>query len=82
VDKRFKTHGSEHEVRVYGRTRSSVERVNSRLEDLVFLNRHRFRGLRNITVHTALCVIAMLLVAVAVLRLGLPDKARCIASFG
>jgi IS5 family transposase len=82
VDKRFRAHGPEHEVRVYGRARSSIERVNSRLEDLVCLNGHRLRGLRNVTVHTALCVITMLLVAVAALRLGVPERARCIASFG
>jgi transposase len=82
VDRRFRVHGLEHEVRVYGRSRSSIERVNSRLEELVCLNRHRLRGLRSITVHTALCIIAMLLVAVAALRLGVPEKTRCIASFG
>ena len=82
VDKRFRAHGPEHEVRAYGRARSSIERVNLRLEDLVCLNRHRLRGLRNITVNTALCIITMLLVAVAALRLGVPERARCIASFG
>jgi hypothetical protein len=69
-------------VRIYGRARSSIERVNSRLEDLVCLNRHRVRGLSSVAVHVALCIIAMLLVAVAALRLGIPEKARCIASFG
>jgi len=82
VDTRFRAHGPEPEVSVYGRVRSSIERVNSRLEDLVCLNGHRLRGLRNVTVHTALCVITMLLVAVAALRLGMPERARCIASFG
>ena len=82
VDRRFRAHGPEHEVKVYGRARSSIERVNLRLEDLVCLSGHRLRGLRNVTVHTALCVITMLLVAVAALRLGVPEKARCIASFG
>jgi len=82
VDRRFRAHGPEHEVRVYGPARSSIERVNSRLEELVCLNEHRLRGLRNVTVHVALCIIAMLLVAVAALRLGMPEKARCIASFG
>ena len=82
VDRRFRVHGPEREVEIYGRARSSVERVNSRLEDLVCLNRHRVRGLTNITVHIALCIITMLLVAVAALRLGVPEKARCIASFG
>ena len=82
MDRRFRTYGPESEVRVYGRERSSIERVNSRLEELVCLNGHRVRGLRNVTVHVALCIIAMLLVAVAALRLGMPEKARCIASFG
>jgi len=48
----------------------------------VYLNEHRLRGLRNVTVHTALCIIAMLVVAVAALRLGVPERVRCIASFG
>ena len=82
VDKRFRAHGPEWEVRIYGRARSSIERVNSRLEELVCLDRHRVRGLRNVTVHVALCIIAMLLVAVAALRLGVPERARCVASFG
>jgi len=82
VDKYFRAHGPEREVRIYGRARSSIERVNSRLEELLCLDRPKVRGLRNITVHTALCIITMLLVAVAALRLGMPEKARCIASFG
>ena len=48
----------------------------------VCLDRHRVRGLRNVTIHVALCIIAMLLVAVAALRLGVPGKARSIATFG
>ena len=82
MDRRFRVHGPEREVRIYGRARSSIERLNSRLEELVCLGRHRVRGLRNVTVHIALCIIAMLLVAVAALRLGVPERARCIASFG
>ena len=82
VDNRFRAHCPNREVRVYGRARSSIERVNSRLEELVCLNRHRVRGLRNIKVHVAFCIITMLLVAVAALRLGMPEKARSIATFG
>ena len=59
-----------------------IERVNSRLEGQVCLDRHRVRGLRNVTVHVALCIIAMLLMTVAALRLGVPGKARSIATFG
>jgi len=82
VDKFFRVYGSEEERRLYGLGRSSVERVNSRLEGQVCLDRHRVRGLRNVTIHVALCIIAMLLVAVAALRLGVPWKARSIATFG
>jgi IS5 family transposase len=82
VDKFFRVYGSEEERRLYGLGRSSIERVNSRLEGQVCLDRHRVRGLRNVAVHVALCIIAMLLVAVAALRLGVPEKARSIATFG
>ena len=82
VDKFFRVYGSEEERRLYGLGRSSIERVNSRLEGQVCLDRHRVRGLRNVTIHVALCIIAMLLVAVAALRLGVPEKARSIATFG
>ncbi len=82
VDRYFSVHGSEEERRLYGLGRSSIERVNSRLEGQVCLDRHRVRGLRNVTFHVALCIIAMLLVAVAALRLGVPEKARSIATFG
>jgi len=82
VDKRFRVYGPTREVRIYGPARSSVERVNSRLEGLVGLDRHRVRGLRNIMVHVTLCVIAMLLVAVVARRLGVPEKARSIVTFG
>jgi len=82
VDRYFRVYGSEEERRLYGRGRSSIERVNSRLEGQVCLDRHRVRGLRNVTIHVALCIISMLLVAVAALRLGVPEKARSIATFG
>ena len=82
VDRYFRVYGSEEERRLYGLGRSSIERVNSRLEGQVCLDRHRVRGLRNVTIHVALCIIAMLLVAVAALRLGVPEKARLIATFG
>jgi transposase, IS5 family len=77
VDKYFRTHGSIYEKRVY-RLRSSVERVNSRLKDQLSLERHRVRGLERITLHALLCMIAMLLNALAALRLNRVDKARSI----
>ena len=82
VDRFFRVYGPEEERRLYGLGRSSIERVNSRLEGQVCLDRHRVRGLRNIAVHVALCIIAMLLVAVAALRLGVHERARSIATFG
>jgi len=80
VDRRFRVHGPAEERRIYGLGRASVERVNSRL-DLVGLGCLKIRGLRNVMVHVVLCVISMLLVAVAALRLGRPWKARSLSSF-
>jgi hypothetical protein len=80
VDRRFRVHGPAEERRIYGLGRASVERVNSRL-DLVGLGCLKIRGLRNVMVHVVLCVISMLLVAVAALRLGRPWKARSVSSF-
>ncbi len=82
VDKFFRVYGSKDERRLYGRGRFSIERVNSRLEVQVCLDRHRVRGRGNVTIHVALCITAMLLVDVAALRLGVPEKARSIATFG
>jgi hypothetical protein len=45
VDKRFRVHGPEGEAMIYGSVRSSIERVNSRPEGQVCLDRHRVRGL-------------------------------------
>ena len=60
--------------------RASVERVNARLE-FVGLESLRLRGLRNALIHVLLCIIVILLVAVAALRLGRPWKVRSVASF-
>jgi len=77
VDKYFRTHGPDLERMLY-RHRAAVERVNSRLEEQLCLNRHRARGLRGIAIHALLCVIAMLLTAVIALRLNRPEKTRSI----
>jgi len=81
VDKRFRTHGPACERRIY-RRRASIERANSRLKEQLSLNRHRVRRLRNIVIHVLLCIITMLLVAVAALRLNRPEKTRSIALLG
>jgi transposase len=77
VDRYFRTHGPIDEKRVY-KLRSSVERVNSRLKEQLCLEKHRVRGLRRITIHALICIIAMLLNAVAAFRLNRMRKARSI----
>ena len=64
----------------YGLGKASVERVNSRL-GLVGLGCLKLRGLRNVLIHVLLCIIVMLLVVVAAVRLGRPWKARSLSSF-
>lgn len=81
VDKHFRTHGPACERRIY-KQRASIERTNSRLKEQLSLNKHKVRGLRNIVIHVLLCIITMLLVAVAALRLNKPEKARSIAQLG
>jgi transposase len=81
VDRYFRTHGPPRETRVY-RQRAAVERMNSRLKEHLGLNRHRVRGLRNVTLHALLCVIAMLLTALAALQLNEVEKARCVTLLG
>jgi transposase len=80
VDRFFRTSGSANERRIYGVGRASVERVNSRLE-FVGLDCLKLRGLRRVMVHVLLCIVVMLLVAVAALRLDKTWKARSLASF-
>jgi len=80
VDRFFRVSGPVEERRIYGLGRASVERVNSRLAS-VGLGCLKLRGLRNVVVHVLLCVVTVLLVAVAALRLGRPGKARSLSSF-
>jgi transposase len=77
VDKYFRIHGPTGEKQIY-KQRSVIERVNSRQKEQLCLERHRARGLKRLTVHALLCIIAMLLTAVAALKLGRPEKARSI----
>ena len=75
VDRFFRTHGPAKEKRAY-RLRSSVERVNSRLKEQACLKNHKVRSLWRISIHCLLCLIAMLLNAVAAVRLGVVGKTR------
>ena len=81
VDKHFRSHGPAWERRLYMR-RSSIERTISRLKEQLGFNRHKVRGLGNIAVHLLLCIITMLLVALAALRMKRVDKARSITLLG
>jgi hypothetical protein len=81
VDRYFRTHGPAVDRRAY-RQRAAVERINSRLKEQLSLNRHRIRGLRNITIHALLCIIAMLLTALAALKLKQVEKSRSISFLG
>jgi len=80
VDRFFRTSGSAVERRVYEVGRASVERVNSRLE-FVGLECLKLRGLGNVMVHVLLCILVVLLVAVAAVRLDRAWKVRSLASF-
>jgi rRNA maturation protein Nop10 len=77
VDKYFRTHSPAEQKRIYT-LRGAVERVNSRQKEQLRLERHRARGLERITAHALLCMIAMLLNALAAFRLNRPEKARLI----
>jgi len=77
VDKFFRVHGPSDEKRLY-KLRSSVERVNSRLKEQLDLGNHRVRGLKRMRVHALLCLIAMLLNAVAAVRMDKREEDRSI----
>jgi IS5 family transposase len=81
VDKHFRTHGPPGERNKY-RQRVAIERMNSRLKDQLSLNKHRVRGLRNVTIHALLCIITMLLTALAALQLKRLDKMRSTSLLG
>jgi transposase len=75
VDSFFRTHCPARQRRVY-RKRAAMERVNSRLKEHLSLERHRVRGLKSIRVHALLCMIAMLLTALAALAMQRPENVR------
>jgi transposase len=79
LDKHFRTHGPARERRLY-RRRVAVERLISRLREHLSLDMHKLRGLKNLTIHVLLCIIAMLLVALAAIHLKQPQKARSITT--
>jgi len=80
VDRKFRSHGPR-EFKLAYRGRVSVERVFSRLKCLAGLGQHCLRGLAKVTFHSQLCVIAMLLTALAAVNLHKPGKSRSIRYF-
>jgi hypothetical protein len=58
-----------------------VERVFSRLKNLVGLKQHNLRGLAKITFHAELCLLAILLTAQAAVNANKPGKIRSIRYF-
>ena len=80
VDRKFRSHGPQELRRAY-KKRVAVERVFSRLKNLVGLKEHNLRGLAKLTFHSQLCVIAMLLVAQAAVNTHKNSKSRSIRYF-
>jgi len=80
VDKKFRTHGPQTLRRTY-RKRVAEERVFSRLKNLAGLKEHNLRGLANVTFHSQLCILAMLLVAQAAVNTHKSGKSRSIRYF-
>lgn len=80
VDKKFRSHGPQ-ELRQAYKKRVAVERVFSRLKNLVDLKEHNLRGLAKLTFHSQLCVIAMLLLAQAAVNTHKNGKSRSIRYF-
>ncbi len=75
VDRRFHSHGPARLKQLYKR-RSAVERLTSRLKSHFWLRQLRTRGLRNAFIHTLLCVLAMLITALASILHGHTDLMR------
>jgi len=80
IDRKFKSHGPQELRRGY-RKRVAVERVFSRLKNLVSLTQHNLRGLAKITFHVQLCLMIILFTAQAALNTHRPNKARSIRYF-
>jgi hypothetical protein len=80
VDRFFRTHGFKRERRLY-RLSSAIERVNSRLKEKLCLENHKVQVSLAIKVHSLLCLIAILLNALAAVRLKAVDKVRSMTLF-
>ncbi len=75
IDRKFRSHGPSRLRRIY-RKRSAIERVASRLKTYFGLRQLRTRGLRNVSSHVLLCLIALLANALSAIKQGLPHRIR------
>jgi len=73
--------GRPQELRQAYKKRVAVERVFSRLKNLVGLKEHNLRGLAKLTFHSQLCIITMLLVAQAAVNAHKNGQSRSIRYF-
>ena len=80
VDRKFRSHGPT-KFKVAYKKRVAVERVFSRLKNLTSLNQHNLRGLANLTFHSQLCILIMLLTAEAAVNTHDNAKLRSIRYF-
>jgi hypothetical protein len=80
VDRKFKSHGPQELRRAY-KKRVAVERVFSRLKNLAGLKDHSLRGLANLTFHSQLCILIMLITAQAAVNTNKIGKTRSIRYF-
>jgi hypothetical protein len=70
--------GNSDEWNRYYETRSSVERVFSRLKEELGLNHLKLRGLERVEVHFAICLITMTAIALGATVTGFSQLALCI----
>jgi hypothetical protein len=80
VDRKLKSHGPQKLRRAY-KKRVAVERVFSRLKNLAGLKDHNLRGLANLTLHSQLCILIMLITAQAAANTNKISKTRSIRYF-
>ena len=80
VDRRFRSHGPRKFKNAY-KKRAAIERVFSRLKNLISLTQHSLRGLAKVTFHSQLCIVIMLLTAQAAMNTNNKAKTRSIRYF-
>ena len=73
----FRTHGPESLKRIY-RRRSIIELTFAWLKEHLNLNSHKTRGLENITIHAAYCILCLLYIIEASHNIEQPSKSRSI----